>query len=86
MDTVFLLVYILGLRGIFYLALQKPAVVKGGFLIFFFIFAAFAVPVPLMLIKKEVISNSVHNILIAGSALVYFAIVITRALGKLKRY
>lgn len=85
MDTVFLLIYILVLRVIFYLVLQKPTVVKSSLLIFCFIFAAFAVPLPLMLIKKEVISNSVPNVLIAGSALVYFAFVITRMLGKAKR-
>lgn len=85
MDAVFLLGYILALRFIFFLALEKPETVKGVGLVVFFIFAAFAVPLPLMLIKKEVLNSSVPNIFLAGASIFFFALVITRTFSKVRR-
>lgn len=87
MDTLFLVAYIAVLRALFFLASKKaPAVVKGKLLVLSFLVAIFLVPLPLVLIKKEVLDNSVLNILLAGLSIFYFAFVISRMIGKMRRY
>jgi|TARA_R100000656_G_scaffold122834_1_gene98756 hypothetical protein len=86
METILLLMYVVLLRLLFFIALNKFRVVRSYSLVAFILFAAFAVPLPLVMIKKEIISNSVFNISIAGLSLFYFAFVVSAGLSRLKRY
>ncbi len=87
MDTLFVLAYILMLRFFLFLISKKlPETVKAHFLVIFLLIGAFVVPLPIFLIKKEIIANSAPNVLLAGIALFYFGFVISKMLGKVKRF
>lgn len=86
MDISIPLTYILLLRSILFLiARMFPSEVSMYVLVIFLPSMAFAVPLPLILIKKEIIASSVPNILLSGAAIFYFGFVITRMLNRWKR-
>jgi len=85
-DTLYILIYILSLRALlFFVSKKMKGVINTYFLVVFLIASAFLVPLPIFLIKKEIVMNTVPNILLAGVSLFYFGFVISRMFGGVKR-
>lgn len=87
METLVLLIYIVLIRALLFLAERKlPEVVKWQFLVAFIVGVALSVPLPLILIKKEILDNSIQNVLLSGLSFFYFAFVVSRIFEKMKRF
>lgn len=86
MDTMVLLAHIAFLRLIILSFDRFFSYGSGTFvLVAFLLLMAFLVPLPLVLIKKEVLENSVINVVISVISVVYLGLVIARALDDWKR-
>jgi len=85
-DTLYILIYFLSLRALlFFLSKKIEGVINTYFLVVFLIASAFLVPLPIFLIKKEIVMNTVPNILLAGASIFYFGFVISRMFEGLRR-
>lgn len=78
--------YILLLRFFLFLFSRRfSSEVSTYVLVFFLLLMAFAVPLPLILIKKEIITDSAPNVILSGASIFYFGFVISRMLNQWKR-
>lgn len=86
MDTLFILMYIFLVRFFLFLIDKKFSknIVRIYSLIGFLISCAFAVPLPMALINKGIITETAINVILAGVSIFYFAFVISKVLGNIK--
>ena len=86
MDTAFIIFYYLVFRLLLWCVGNRVSnPVPTYMLVVFVLFLAIGVPVPMVLIQKEIFSNTILNVCLSEFSFFYFALVSNKTLRKMNR-